>query len=71
MFIRANRLMRDSFQPPSQRNAIGFWHSDGSVKSIWHSFGTVGGEIGQIEKQSLGKSFIIFAYFMSGRSAAW
>jgi integrase len=56
---------------PGQRNAVGFWHSDGSVKSIWHSFGTVGGEIGQMEKQSVGKSFIIFTYFMSGRSAAW
>ena len=38
-------------QPPGQRNAIGFWHSDGSVKSIWHSFGTVRGEIGQMEQQ--------------------
>jgi hypothetical protein len=38
-------------QPPRQRNAVGFWHSDGSVKSIWHSFGTVRGEIGQMERQ--------------------
>ena len=30
-----------------------------------------GGDIGQMERQSVGKSFIIFTYFMSGRSAAW
>ena len=36
------RSSRENY-PPDQRNAFGFWHSDGSVKSIWHSFGTVGG----------------------------
>lgn len=27
-----------------------FWHSDGSVNSIWHSFGTVEGQIGLVER---------------------
>jgi hypothetical protein len=31
----------------ANRNAFGFWHSDGSVKSIWHSFGTIGWRLRQ------------------------
>jgi hypothetical protein len=41
-------------QPPSERDAYGrrsrFWHSDDSMKSFWHSFGTVEARFGLLEQ---------------------
>src|SRR5277367_750387 len=37
-------------QPAGQRNAVEFWHSEGSLKSIWHSSGTVDSQIAWLEQ---------------------
>src|SRR6267142_2086869 len=43
MKLQMKREALEKINRQANEMPFGFWHSDGSVKSIWHSFGTVGG----------------------------